>query len=87
MSSEELCDLLLAGLPLGRLEHETDERVIRSLDRVAVDFEEQKCGFQANALVAIDERVVLDEVKQVRSSHLEDVSVQIPPAERHLGLR
>src|ERR1700741_19680 len=86
MGAKEHCNLLLARLSLRSLKYKIDECFIRGLDRVPVDFEKQQCGLQAHALIAINEGMVLHEMKQIRGSHLEDVSVQVLATEHYLGL-
>jgi hypothetical protein len=71
---------------LDDLEHESFVLVLGGADFDAVHFQEYDCGDRAHSFVAIDERVVLDEVKQVGRGHFKQIGVEILARKHGPGL-
>ena len=86
MRAKKLSDFWFRRLPLRGSQHEFNEQFVRRIDRHPVDLQEQQRCFQSNSFIGIDEGVVLHDMKQVSSGHLEKISVQVLPAEHCLRL-
>ena len=85
--AEEDRDVGLRAMAAGDAEHEVDELVVAGADTNAVQPKEGEAACQPDALVAVDERVVLDEMEQIRSGLLRKGRVQELAFERHLRHR
>jgi len=57
------------------------------LDRDAIEIEEYQCRGESRALVAIIERLILGNVKQIRGRHFMEILVQVLASKRRLWLR
>lgn len=86
MRAEELSNLRLAGVADGYRDGEVVDAALGGSDFDAVDVQEHQGCNGARSFVAIEERMVLDEVKQVGSGHLEKTLVEVFATERRSGL-
>ena len=75
--TKELSDVHLCGLALRRFEDEIDQLIVTDGQSVIVDLQKQECRFQTNSLVAINERMILNQMEQIGGSHRADIFVQI----------
>ncbi len=57
--------------------HQGIEAIIRVCDRDVIQVQEHKCRRESYALISIDERMILAQIKRVRSGHLIKVSMKV----------
>ena len=67
-------------------QYKFDKAIIVRIDRMAVELQEHQGCFQTDSFVAIEERMVLDKMKEVRCRHLENVTVKELPAKTEITL-
>ena len=84
--TEESGDLGFACLAGGHRDREIVETALGRSDFDAVEIEKHQSGDGTDPLVAVDERVVLNQVEQVRRGHGEDIPVEQLAAEAHARL-
>jgi hypothetical protein len=70
MLPEENGDVGLAATAPRDVEHAVDERIVRRLNAHSIEAQEYKAHGEADALVSIHERMVLNDVKEIGSSFL-----------------
>src|SRR5262249_24178744 len=68
--SQEAGHLGLRNSPFSDAEHEIHQRVVRGVDAVTIQAQKDEAALRSRALVAIDERVVPHQMKQVRGGLL-----------------
>ena len=87
MRAEELGNLRLAGAADGNRDSEVVNAALGGIDFNAVDVQEHQGCNRAGSFVAVEERVVLDEVKHVGGGHLEKILMEVLAASHRSGLR
>src|SRR5439155_8375496 len=75
-------DLRLSNLAARDSQNHFKKLIRVGLEPPVVETEKRDCGGEADALVSVDERMVLHQVKQVCRGHFVQGGVQILPAER-----
>lgn len=86
MGAEEGGDCLFVSIALRDAPHELFVRLLGSGDFDRVEFEEDDGGDCADSFVAINKRMVLDDVEQIGGGHFEKIRVQVPATKRRTGL-
>ncbi len=74
--AKELGYLLLADLALGDGQGKLNQSLFITVRVNAVERKKNECATGAGALVPVHERMVLDDVVQVRRSHLEQILME-----------
>lgn len=77
MPAEELRYAGLLQLALSHSHNCGDERLIADAHLDVVQIQEHQGCYSGHALVAIDERVILHEMEEVRGRHLEQVDMEV----------
>jgi hypothetical protein len=65
-----------AHFSAGNGQHHVGKIVLRGFEVATVEEQKHKGGYRADPLVAVHERVVFDDVEQVRGGHFADVGMQ-----------
>jgi hypothetical protein len=87
MQTKEFGDFILARPADSNAQREFDQPLLVVVDFDLVHREEHDSRCRAGAFVAIDERMVLHEVVQVRCSHFKRKRMQVVASKRRLRLR
>ena len=86
MRAKECCDFRLASLAGCHRHGDLVDAALGGGDLDAVEVQKHERGNGAGPFVAIQEGVVLDNVKQVRRGHLKEILMEKLAAERRLRL-
>ena len=84
---EEPCDFILTDLALRHAENQFDKLILAEGWLEVVQQQESNCRIRTRALIAVDKRVVLRDVKKIRCSHRHDRRVQVFAIESSLWHR
>ena len=86
MRPEKLSDLVFARLPFRHRNSQLIQRTFRSVGLHTIELQEDEGGDDSGPLVAINERVVPDDVERIGSGHIKQRRVPLHSVKASLRL-